>query len=162
MALPLAGIVYASWHVWTLLPLANVWKWTVIGTGILCFLTLFLDLGRRLDSMPLPVARILYATGTSSVMVLLYLVMLFLVLDLGRLVGVVPRAWLHANGVTSMAILGFIVTVFLCGNIHYNNKVRVPIQLSTTKPLPHDYRIVMLSDLHLGYHNTRDDLAKWD
>ena len=161
MVLPLAGITYVSWHVWTLLPLANIWKLTAIAVGILCFLMLFLDLGGKLDKMPLPMARILYEIGTSSIIVLLYLVMLFLVLDLGRLVGVIPHAWLHGNGVTAVAILGFIVTIFLCGNIHYYNKVRVPIILETQKPLPHDYKMVMLSDLHLGFHNTRADLAKW-
>ena len=161
MVLPLAGITYVSWHVWTLLPLANIWKLTAIAVGILCFLMLFLDLGGKLDKMPLPMARILYEIGTSSIIVLLYLVMLFLVLDLGRLVGVIPHAWLHGNGVTAVAILGFIVTIFLCGNIHYYNRVRVPIILETQKPLPHDYKMVMLSDLHLGFHNTRADLAKW-
>ena len=161
MALPVAGIAYVCWHVWTLLPLSCVWKWTVIAVGILSFLTLFLDLGRRLDSMPLPLARVLYEVGTSSIIVLLYLVMTFLVLDLGRLLHLVPRSWLYGNGVTAVAITGFILTVFLCGNIHYYNKVRVPLTLKTDKPLPHDYRIVMLSDLHLGYHNTRADLARW-
>ena len=161
MALPVAGIAYVCWHVWTLLPLASVCKWAIIAVGILSFLTLFLDLSRRLDAMPLPLARVLYEVGTSSIIVLLYLVMTFLVLDLGRLVHLVPRPWLYSNGVTAMAITGLIVTVLLCGNIHYYRKVRVPLELTTTKSLPHDYRIVMLSDLHLGYHNTRADLRKW-
>ncbi len=161
MALPLAGIAYVSWHVWTLLPLANLWKWLIIALGLACFLTLFLDLGGQLDRLPLSLARVAYAVGTSSIFVLLYLTMVFLVLDLGRLVHLVPRSWLYANGVTAVAVLGFIVTVFLCGNIHYYNKVRVPLSLKTDKPLPHPYRIVMASDLHLGYHNTRRDLARW-
>ncbi|MCR4603824.1 MAG: metallophosphoesterase [Prevotella sp.] len=161
MALPLAGITYISWHVWTLLPLSNGWKWLIIIVGILAFLTLFINFSGKLDSMPLSLARTLYMTGTSALFVLLYLTMIFLLLDLGRLLHLVPKAWLHHNAVTSVAILGFIVTIFICANIHYNNKVRVPINLMTHKPLPHDYRIVMASDLHLGYHNTRADLAHW-
>ena len=161
MLLPLMGIVYVSWHVWTLLPIAAGWKWAIIGTGMLCFLLLFYNFGGGLNKLPLPLARISYAVGTSSIFVLLYLTMTFLLLDLGRLVHLVPKTWLHANGVTAIAIAGLLITVFLCGNLHYYNKVRVPIVINTTKSLPHEYRIVMLSDLHLGYHNTRSDLAHW-
>ena len=161
MALPLAGIVYVAWHVWTLLPLANVWKWGVIVAGVLCFLTLFINFSGNLERLPLPLGQVLYEIGTSSVIVLLYMVMTFLVLDLGRLVHLVPKSWLCSNGVTSVAVVGFLVTLLLCGNIHYHNKVRVPLTITTDKPLPHDYRLLMASDLHLGYHNTRADLARW-
>ena len=161
LLLPIAGIVYTSWHLWTLLPLANVWKWTVIGVGVACFLLLFLDLRGQLDKMPLTLARVCYQVGTSSIFVLLYLVMIFLLLDLGRLVHLVPKAWLHHNWVTTAAVAGVMLTIFVCGAIHYYNKVRVEVALTTSKPLPHPYRIVMMSDLHLGYHNTREDLARW-
>ena len=161
MALPIAGIIYTGWHVWALLPLPSLWRWAAVALLIACFAMLFLDLGRQLHHMPLPLARVCYEIGTSTIFVMLYLVMTFLVLDLGRLVGLVPRQWMHDNWVTVAAITGFIVTLFVCGNLNYHNKVRVPISLSSTKPLPKDYRIVMLSDLHLGFHNTRSDLARW-
>jgi hypothetical protein len=51
--------------------------------------------------------------------------------------------------------------VFLYGRLHYNHKVRVPLELKSEKPLPQAYRIVMASDLHLGYHNGRRELARW-
>lgn len=161
MLLPLMGIAYVSWHVWMLLPIATGWKLAVIGTGLLCFLLLFYNFGGGLNKLPLPLARVSYTVGTSSIFILLYLTMIFLLLDIGRLIHLVPKTWLHANGVTAVAIAGLLITVFLCGNLHYYNKVRVPITITTTKPLPHDYRIVMLSDLHLGFHNTRADLARW-
>ena len=157
----IAVIVYVGWHVWVLLPLGGWWKTLVIALGIASFLTLFLDLGRRLDAYSLPMARVLYEIGTSSVVILLYLVLLFIVLDLGRLVHLVPRAWLFQNGVSAVCCLMLIFGIFLYGNIHYNNKVRVPLDLQTDKPLSKDYKIVLLSDLHLGYHNPRSALAKW-
>jgi hypothetical protein len=92
---------------------------------------------------------------------MLYLVLLFLLLDFGRLVHLVPRSWLYQNGITSAIILVFIYGIFLYGNIYYKNKVRVPLELTTDKLLPHDYKIVMLSDLHIGYHNPRKELARW-
>lgn len=159
--LPFLGIVYVCWHVWTLLPLAAVWKWLIILIGVACFLLLFFNFRGFLEVLPLPLARLSYEIGTSTLFVLLYLVVLFLLLDIGRLVHLVPRSWLYSNGVTAVAILGLMVTVFLCGNIHYKNKVRVPLELKTSKALAKDYTIVMASDLHIGYHNTREDLAHW-
>ena len=35
------------------------------------------------------------------------------------------------------------------------------MQLKSLKPLPREYKLVMLSDLHLGYHNPRRELARW-
>ena len=138
LIIPLVGIVYVGWHVWALLPLTGVWKGVVIGVGVACFLMLFLDLNGTLDKLPLPLSRVLYEIGTSSVLVLMYLVMVFLLLDMGRLVQLVPRTWLDDNWVTTVALLGLLFTVFLCGNIHYYNKVRVELNVETQKPLSKD------------------------
>ena len=161
MLLPLVACVYVGWHVWALLPLPRVWRAVIVGLGVLCFLTLFLDLGRRLDSYPLPLAQVLYTIGTSSVIILLYLVMLFLLLDLGRLVHLVSKSLLFANWQSALALFLLVFGIFLYGNLHYNNKVREELSLTTAKPLPHDYRVVMASDLHIGYHNPRRELARW-
>jgi hypothetical protein len=107
------------------------------------------------------VAQAFYEIGTSSIFIMMYLVILFLVLDLGRLVHLVPRSWLYQNGWSAAAIFVLIFGIFLYGNLHYKNKVRVELELPTTKTLPKDYKIVMMSDLHIGYHNTRKELARW-
>jgi predicted MPP superfamily phosphohydrolase len=39
--------------------------------------------------------------------------------------------------------------------------VRQPITLSTKKPLEQPLKIVMLSDLHIGYHNQVTELDRW-
>ena len=161
MVLPLLAIAYLSWHVWVLLPMAKIWKVLILFLGTGSFLLLFLNFGRRFDGLPLPVAQTFYEISTSSLFVLLYLFLLFLVLDLGRLVHLVPRSWLYANGWSAAAIFVVVFGVFLYGNIRYNNKVRVSLDLPTDKPLAHDYKIVMLSDLHIGYHNPRKELARW-
>ncbi|MBO4811200.1 MAG: metallophosphoesterase [Prevotella sp.] len=161
LLLPLSGIAYVAWHVYAILPLSPVWKWGIIAVGVLCFLLLFANFARVTDRLPLPLARVLYEVGTSSIFILLYLTMTFLVLDVGRLLHIVPSSWLHANATAATAIAGFIITVFLCGNIHYYNKVRVPLSFTTQKSLSRPYRVVVMSDLHLGYHNTRADLARW-
>ena len=81
---------------------------------------LFLNFGRRFDTLPLPLASACYEVSTSSIFIMLYLVMLFLALDFGRLVRLVPRSWLYQNGWTAAIIFVFMVVLFVYGNIHYN------------------------------------------
>ena len=161
MALPLLGSAYLSWHLWTLLPLPAFWRCVLIVLLVGSFLLLFLNFGRRFDALPMPLATACYDVSTSSIFIMMYMVLVFLALDLGRLVRLVPRSWLYQNSITSAAIAVFIVALFVYGNLHYNNKVRVELDLPTQKQLARDYRIVMLSDLHIGYHNPRRELARW-
>ena len=159
--LPLLAIIYIAWHVWVLLPCSAWWKSALIAIGVCCFLLLFLNFGRKFDACPLPVAQTAYEVGTSSIIIMLYLVLLFLVLDLGRLIHIIPKSLLYHNWQVALGIFVFIFGLFLYGNIHYNNKVRVPLELKSMKPLPRAYKVVMASDLHIGYHNPRKELARW-
>ena len=161
MLLPILAIVYIGWHVWVILPFSGLWKSLIIALGVMCFLLMFLNFGRKFDGMPLPVAQVAYEIGTSSIFVMMYLVILFFVLDLGRLVRLVPKSLLYNNWQMALGIFVLIFGIFLYGNIHYKNKVRVPLELKSSKPLPREYKVVMASDLHLGYHNTRKELARW-
>lgn len=161
LLLPLVGVSYVAWHVWVLLPVTPVWRIVIVGLGVLCFLMLFLDFSGQIDRFPMPVARALYNIGTSSLIVMLYMVMSFLVLDAGRLLHLVPRTVLHSNWTTTVCLATTLIMIFLYGRYCYNDKVRVPLELHTSKPLPRSYRVVMASDLHLGYHNGRGELARW-
>ena len=113
------------------------------------------------DQLPLWLARLVYDIGNSSLFVLLYLTIVFLILDAGRLFHLIPRRLLFQNFYTTAAILVALFAVFLYGNIHYYNKTRARIDLTTEKPLAHPVKLVLLSDLHLGYHNPRKELARW-
>ena len=161
LILPLVAIIYLAWHVWVMVPLSVLWKSVIIALGVLSFAMLFLNFRRAFDGMPLSLAQMAYEVGTSSLFVLLYLVMIFLLLDLGRLVHLVPKSILYHNGYTALGIFALVLGIFVYGNLHYHNKVRVPIELKSQKPLPREYKIVMASDLHIGYHNPRKELARW-
>lgn len=161
LLLPVIGLVYIGWHVWVLVPLPAVWRVVIIVLGVLSFLLLFANLGRIIDRMPMPLARLTYDVGNSSIFVLLYLVIIFLLLDLGRLVHLIRPEWLHHNFVITACIAVGMFVLFLYGNIHYHHKVREELQLTTDKQLARPLRLVMLSDLHLGYHNPRKELARW-
>ena len=91
LALPLLGVGYAAWHVWQILPWSPLWKCGVLAVGLLAFACIFLNFSGTLERLPLNMASMLYDFGNSFLMILLYLVMLFLLLDFGRLVHLVPR-----------------------------------------------------------------------
>ena len=158
--LPLLAITYISWHVWCLLPFSWIWKTLVIILMAGSFLLMFAGIWRSTDQMPMPLAVAVYEIGTSSIFILLYLFILFLVLDLGRLFHILPRTLLYNNGWTAGGIVVFMFCLFLYGHLHYKNKYRQEVTLTSekiTKPV----KLVMMSDLHLGYHNRREELHRW-
>ena len=158
---PFLSLAYCGWHVWTLAPLPRLWRALLVAVGVVSFMLIFLNLSRFIDRLPLWLARLCYDVGNSSIFVLLYLVIVFLVLDLGRLLRLVPREWLHQNFYTTAALVAGLFALFLFGNINYRRKVREELHLTTEKRLERPLRLVMLSDLHLGYHNPRKELARW-
>ena len=155
------GLGYVLWHIWHILPLLKWAKWLIIILLAACPLSMFFMFGGAFERWPLPAASVAYHVNTSSVFILLYLLITFLVLDICRLLHIVPKSLLFNSWAGTLGVTLLMVVVFVAGNIKYHNKVRVPLELTTKKHLPHDYRIVMVSDLHLGYHNRRGELAKW-
>ena len=161
LLLPLMGMAYVGWHVWTLVPLSRLMRTVIIVIGVASFLLMFVNFSRASERLPLSLARLCYDIGNSSIFILLYLTLIFLVLDLGRLLHLVPKEWLHQNLYTTATIAIGLFVLFLLGNIHYRHKVRETLELTTTKPMAKPMRIVMMSDLHLGYHNPRKEFARW-
>ena len=157
----LAGLGYVGWHIWTLLPFSPVGRWIAVGLALLAFLLLFLNLSPLLDRLPMPLAKASYQVGSSTLFVLLYVLLAFVLLDVGRLVHLVPAGWLRSNGTVALALTLLLSAVFLYGNLHYKHKVRTELSLTTGKSLPRPTRLLMVSDLHLGYHNGRHELARW-
>ena len=91
----------------------------------------------------------------------MYVVLAFLLLDIGRLVHLVPRQWLYANGTVAATLFAVIAALFAYGYFNYRHKVRQPLEFTTAKDIGREVRVVMMSDLHLGYHNRRKELARW-
>ena len=158
--LPLMAIAYISWHVWCLLPWGAVWKTVVIALLAGSFLLLFANFFRLTDRLPMTLATAVYEIGTSSIFVLLYLFILWLVLDLGRLLHLLPRTLLYNNSWMTAAITCLMVVVFVGGHLHYKHKYREALHMTSDK-VSHPTKILMVSDLHIGYHNQRDELHRW-
>lgn len=51
--------------------------------------------------------------------------------------------------------------LFTGAYFHYLHKARQPLQIETAKELERPLKIVMLADLHLGYHNGKEELQRW-
>ncbi len=161
LLIPLSALAYALWHVWILLPLPTVWRTVVVVLCVMAFLMLFLAMSRGLDRLPMPVAAAMYKIGTSSMIVMLYSTLMFLLLDILRLFHLIPRSALRDNAYMAIAIVAALVLLLVCGNIHYHHKVRQTVTLTTTKALKKDVKIVLISDLHIGYHIRRGELRQW-
>ncbi len=166
LLLPILGIVYVSWHIWTVLPLPAVWRGVAVGLFVVAFLLMFSGFLGINERLPLAWAKVVYKTGNSMIIVLLYLVLVFLALDICRWVHLLPKAWLYHNGITAVGVTGFMVLLLGYGYCHFQNKYRQELTLKTQKeisetPGRREKKIVLLSDLHLGYHIDRKEFAQW-
>ena len=166
IALPIIGVGYVSWHIWQLLPLSDLWRWVVIGVYGAMVLMMFAGFTGIIEHLPMRWATVVYDVGNSQIVVLLYLVLLFALLDILVLLHLIPKTLLHANVYMSLGIIFFMTAFLLYGNWHYLNKYRQELFLTTDKIVSNvfnkkDKKIVLLSDLHLGYHNRRKELSRW-
>ncbi len=152
---------YVLWHVYQVLPFPVWAKWTVVGLMIASLAMMLAGFMGVFDRMPLGLASAAYDVSTSWLIVFLYLLIAFVLLDVGRLCHLVPKEWVYNSTWTAGAITVLIAGLLVYGNIHYNNKVREPLTLNTDKQLSKPVKVVMVSDLHLGYHNRKAEWQRW-
>lgn len=161
LLVPILGNGYVLWRIWHLLPLALPWKVLVTVALVLAVAGMFLFLGKKDESLPLDVASFVYQVSNSWLILMFYLVLLFLLLDIGRWVHLVPSSFLQHSWKGTAFVAVVITALFVYGNFRYRQKVRQPLTLTVSRPLPRPLRVVLLSDLHLGYHNRRTEFARW-
>lgn len=152
-------LAYVGWHLWLLPPLPAWARWLVVALMLAGFGMAFVALAPAMDRLPMGLAAAIYNVGTRSLIVLLYLLLAFLVADLLRLLHLLPAGWLRSNWAACAAVLGVVAAVLVYGRIHYDHKRAVPVALEA--PVERPMKLVAVSDLHLGYHNRRPDLARW-
>ena len=157
----LAGIIYCCWHLWLLLPFGRLIKMVLTGACVICVLLLFVSISPLQDRLPMKAATTVYEVGTTALIVLMYLTLIFLVSDLCRLLHIIPKTWLVHNWWTLLTLAVVLGAVMCYGNLHYRNKHRQELALHSKKALRKDYTFIMVSDLHLGYHNRRGELHRW-
>ena len=150
---------YVSWHVWRVLPFQASVKTVIVLIMLAAMCCMVMQF--KSDGLPLGAATAMYEIGTSWLVIMFYLLMAFLVMDIGRMLHLVPASWLKDNAITTIVLAGVMITTFVAGNIHYRDKQRQEINLTTSKHLERPLKIVMLSDLHAGFHNRRAEVRRW-
>jgi len=156
-----AGLTsYVGWHLWRITPFGWSLKLTVTGLFLLwaaSFFTLF-PVSERI---PVDAATVLYEVGTTWLIALLYLLLIFLLADAAALCHILPRK-LMADSLTGLlSVTGIVALAMTLGGINYHHKYREELTLTTVKPLEKPMTIVLASDLHIGYHNRKAELARW-
>lgn len=147
----LATVTYVTWHLYRLAPGGKGISLIVAGLFLLWMATAFAGMK----------SGALHDFGHTWMIAYLYLLIAFLVADIGVLLKLIPKGWMSANGYTLAALLGATAIVLVAGGIHYKHKYREELTIKTEKPLPRPLTVVLASDLHLGYGNRKPELARW-
>ena len=156
----IAALAYAGWRLWRIVPFG----WPVKLLALLLFaagaVAMFAGF-TRLERMPIKLATVVYEVGNTWLIGFLYLLLAFAVLEAGRAARIVPEGLLRDSAPGTLCVLGAVALVLCLGGLHYRHKYREDISVRTDKPLERPLKIVLASDLHLGYHNRRPELARW-
>lgn len=156
----LVGIIYSSWRIAVLLPLPLLGKALAVGLWISPFIMLALYFFAR-EAMSAPVVGLCYSIGTAWLIILLYVVGLFLLWDIARLFIPWLRPFISGSLMGSLSFFALVLSIFTYANLRYHSKVRVPLNITLDKPMERPLKIVMISDLHLGYTIGRNELTRW-
>ena len=161
LLIPILAEYYVSHRVWQLLPPILPLRIIVVALMTLAFIFAFVSFSGALDRMPLELGTFTYEVGSSWLILLLYLVMLFGVLDLGLALGLIPRSFVRGSVAGSVSVLLFFIGLFTYAHLRFEEKQRVELTLDSEGKVQKPVKLVLISDLHLGYHNRRSDLRRW-
>lgn len=157
-ALILSLTGYVGWHLWRVSP--QGWKLVVVGVFVLWMASLFAGFAVN-DRLPMTAASVLYEVGNTWLIAFLYLLLIFLVADLATLFHLLPKAFLKDSVAGLGTVLGLVALILTLGGFHYHHKYREEMTIVTDKPLEKPLTVVLASDLHIGYHNRKPELARW-
>jgi predicted MPP superfamily phosphohydrolase len=154
---------YVFYRLWKMVPASStIGRVVVIGVAVIIVLSLFVYFMGR-NSLPSGLASISYKIGTSWVFIFLYLLVIFLLLDLVRIFNLLPVSKMMYDSWLGFGVLtGFIAVVMTLGYINYNNKRRVELPIFINKELKNSpVKIVAISDIHLGDGIRRKEFERW-
>ena len=160
LALVLILTIYVGWHLWRVTPMGWTLKLTITGLFLLWMASFFVGFF-MMEGFPVRVATVWYEVGNTWLIAFLYLLIIFLMADLASLCHILPKAFLKDNLAGLLSVVSITVIVMVAGGIHFHNKYREEFSITTGKTLEKPLTIVMASDLHIGYHIDRKELARW-
>jgi len=154
----LALASYVGWHLWRITP--QGWKWVSLGVFVLWMASLFVGYAIN-DKIPMGAASVLHEVGNTWLIAFLYLLLIFIVADMAALCHILPKTFLKDSIAGLRTVVGLLALILTLGGIHYHHKYREEQTITTSKPLEKPLTIVLASDLHIGYHNRKPELARW-
>ena len=155
-----ALLAYVIWHLWRIIPGGWPAKLLVVGIFLFWMVLAFANMGLS-ERLSIKAATALTEVGHPWLVAFLYLVIVFIAADILSLLKVFPRTLFSGNTTGTLAVLGIVAFVMVCGAVHYRHKYREELNIRTDKPLQKPLTIVLASDLHIGYSNRRAELARW-
>lgn len=162
MIAALLGInYYIFYRIWNMLPPNTIIRILLVIVAVILIVSPFISILVG-ASLPATITSVLYKIGTSWFFISIYVLILFLLLDLLRVTHLFPmEKILYGNPVAFGVIVLLMAGIFTFGYFNYLNKRRVELSLATEKQMTTPLKIVAVSDLHLGYGIGKDELIKW-
>lgn len=135
-------------------------KLTVTGLFLLWMVSTFAGFA-LMERIPVKAATVLYEVGNTWLIAFLYLLIVFLLADIASLCHLLPKTLLKDSLTGLLSVGGIVTVVMVLGGMQYHHKYREEMTLTTAKPIEKPLTVVLASDLHIGYHNRKAELARW-
>lgn len=153
--------IYVLYRIWQILPFGTFFKVIAVLLYLACFAGVFLGFGGGFEKMSLKTASVVYEVSDTWLIFFLYAFIGFIALDILKAVHLFPKALLKDSFWGSLLVFGSLAALLYMGNLHYKDKIKEEMTIKTGKTLDRPLRILFASDLHLGYHNRKDELSRW-
>ena len=160
LALVVALAMYVSWHLWRITPSGWPVKLTIVGLFLLWMASFFVGFFIT-ERIPLKAAIVFYEVGNTWLIAFLYLFIVFFLADIASLCHLLPKTCLKDSLTGLLSVVGIIALIMVLGGFQYHHKHREELTITTRKPIEKPLTVVLASDLHIGYHNRKAELARW-
>lgn len=163
LSLFLGANIYVVYRLWHLMPPSTVGRTILVAAGVVAVACCFLYFAMG-DGVQYWIKAAVYRIGISWLIIIIYVVIAFLLMDILRLTRLVPMPWMTTGSWTALGVFVAAVTLLMgIGNIVYHNKKRVGIDLSVDKVtgFGQPIKILAVSDLHLGYGIGAKEFGRW-
>ena len=154
---------YVFYRLWYMMPANIVGRIILVCFALLAVTSPFLSMLIG-DKFPMPVTSFLYKIGTSWIIIMLYLVIIFLLFDLIRITHIFPvERFMYGSWIGLGILTVFMSIIMTLGFVNYKNKNREEVKITINKEIKSakPLKIVVISDLHLGYGVGKEEFRSW-
>lgn len=159
----LGGNYYVFLRLWQMLPPSLIGRILFIIVAVFLITSPFVSMLAG-SAFPTPLTSVMYKVGTSWLILFMYLLLTFLVLDIIRITHILPIGqYIHHSWIGLGTLVAAMTLLLSIGYYRYAHKDRVELTLPIAKAVTDkgSLRIVAVSDLHLGYGIGRNEFEGW-